>query len=68
MAKSKSKIARFGKKLSADGSKVHVYLLVPIGLYEWLETEAVTGEFKNAQDKILDVLRSTRESQQAQAA
>lgn len=68
MAKTRSKVPDFGKKLSADGSKVHVYLLVPTGLYEWVESEAQSGEFKNAQDKILDVLRSAREAQQAQPA
>jgi hypothetical protein len=49
--------------------KVHVYLLVPPVLHEWLRTEADSGGFKNVQDKILDVLRAARESaQQAQAA
>lgn len=50
------------RKTSADGSKVHVYLLVPIVLYDWLETKAQSGGF-NLQDKILDVLRSARDDE-----
>jgi hypothetical protein len=49
--------------------KVHVYLLVPPVLHEWLRSEADAGGFKNVQDKILDVLRAARDAQQqAQAA
>jgi hypothetical protein len=49
--------------------KVHVYLLVPPVLHDWLRTEADAGGFKNVQDKILDVLRAAREANhQEQAA
>lgn len=48
--------------------KVHVYLLVPPVLHDWLRTEAEIGGFKNVQDKILDVLRTAKESRQEQAA
>lgn len=46
--------------------KVHVYLLVPQVLHEWLQTGAQSGGFKNVQDKILDVLRTAREAEQHQ--
>jgi hypothetical protein len=68
MSKRKSKTVHLERKTSADGSKVHVYLLVPTALYEWLSSEAQTSDFKNVQDKILDVLRSAREARQEQAA
>lgn len=45
------------RKTSPDGSKVHVYLLVPVFIHEKLNTEARAGGFKNVQDKIIDVLR-----------
>lgn len=48
--------------------KIHVYLLVPPVLHDWLRTEAEVGGFKNVQDKILDVLRTARESRQEQVA
>lgn len=49
--------------------KVHVYLLVPPVLHDWLQVGAQNGGFKNVQDKILDVLRNAREAdQQDQAA
>lgn len=54
MSKRKPKIER---KTSPDGSKVHVYLLVPVVLHERLNTEARAGGFKNVQDKIIDLLR-----------
>lgn len=54
MRKQKSKSER---KTSPDGSKVHVYLLVPVVLHDRLNTEARQGGFKNVQDKIIDVLR-----------
>lgn len=47
--------------------KVHVYLLVPPVLHDWLRNEADVGGFKNVQDKILDVLRTAREAHQQQA-
>ena len=68
MSKHKSKPIQVERKTSADGSKVHVYLLVPTALYEWLSVEAQASDFKNVQDKILDVLRSAREARQEQAA
>jgi hypothetical protein len=46
--------------------KVHVYLLVPPVLHEWLQARAEAGGFKNVQDKILDVLRTAREAEQQQ--
>lgn len=54
MSKRKPKADR---KTSPDGSKVHVYLLVPVFIHEKLNTEARQGGFKNVQDKIIDVLR-----------
>lgn len=44
--------------------KVHVYLLVPSVLHEWLLSEAEVGGFKNVQDKIIDVLRAARDAHQ----
>lgn len=48
----------------------HVYLLVPPVLYDWLWNSTQAGGFKNVQDKIVDVLRTARESdhQEQQAA
>lgn len=60
MSKRKVKIDR---RTTPDGSKAHVYLLVPIGLLDWLQERAKAEDFKNVQDKILDVLRTARESE-----
>ena len=49
-------------------TKVHVYLLVPEVLHEWLMAEARDRGFKNVQEAILHVLRSAREARQEQAA
>lgn len=66
MAKRKLKTNR---KTSPDGSKVHVYLLVPVVLHQRLHSEAKAGGFKNVQDKIIDVLRQQYQTgQQEQAA
>lgn len=65
-------IQRFGPPLNNSlvirGGSKHVYLLVPPVLHDWLRTEAEVGGFKNVQDKILDVLRTARESRQEQVA
>lgn len=59
MKQSKGKINR---RTSPDGS-AHVYLLVPPVLYDWLDRGRKDGGFKNVQDKILDVLRTARDSE-----
>lgn len=62
------------KSLAANPDKppkpmnVHVYLLVPPILHEWLRGEAQAGGFKNVQEKIIDVLRTAKELRQEQAA
>lgn len=63
MRKQRKPTAANPKKLE----KVHVYLLVPPVLHDWLRIEADAGGFKNVQDKILDVLRTAREAHQQQA-
>lgn len=51
------------RRTSPDGSK-HVYLVVPPGLYDWLWESTQAGDFRNMQEKILDVLRTAREAEQ----
>lgn len=62
MTKRKPKLDR---RTSPNGAK-HVYLVVPVGLYDWLWDTTQAGDFKNVQEKILDVLRTAREAEQQQ--
>jgi len=53
------------RKTSPDGSKVHVYLLLPVALHDRLDVEAKAGNFKNVQEKIVDLLRHQYQTEQA---
>jgi hypothetical protein len=48
--------------------KVDVFLQVPEVLHSWLRDEVKTAGMKNVQEKIVELIRSAREAQQAQAA
>ena len=57
------------RKTSPDGNRVHLYLLVPVNLYDWLEAESAAANLKNVQEQIIHILRlAHQDARQEQAA
>ena len=62
------KTKRPKRKTTPDGNRVHVYVLVPTFIHDWLETEAKSQGLKNVQEAIVSVLRNAHSEVKQQAA